>query len=118
METTLRHIVLGELDCVPALRMIRMSAAEIRRRAEALAGKVGAKVTIREGESVIGGGATPEQSLPTWLMVIENKAAAEEERRLRLGNPPIIARIERDRVVLDLRTVFGEEEDAIAQALS
>jgi L-seryl-tRNA(Ser) seleniumtransferase len=118
METTLRHIVLGKLDCVPALRMIRMSAAEIRRRAEALAGKVGAKVTIREGESVIGGGATPEQSLPTWLMVIENKAAAEEERRLRLGNPPIIARIERDRVVLDLRTVFAEEEDAIAQALS
>lgn len=118
METTLRHILLGELDCVPALRMIRMTAAEIRRRAEALAGRVRAEVTIREGESVIGGGATPEQSLPTCLIVITNKDAVAEERRLRLGDPPIIARIERDQVVLDLRTVFAEEEDAIVQALS
>ncbi len=118
METTLRHILLGELDCVPALRMIRMTAAQIRARAEALAGKIRADVTLREGESVIGGGATPEQSLPTCLIVIAKKDAVTEERRLRLGNPPIITRIERDQVVLDLRTVFTEEEDAIAQALS
>src|SRR5271163_4844949 len=44
MEGTLRHILLGELDCVPALRMIRMSADEIRRRAEALAGRLGDRV--------------------------------------------------------------------------
>jgi L-seryl-tRNA(Ser) seleniumtransferase len=121
METTLRHILLGELDCVPALRMIRMTPAEIRGRAEAIAGRVRAQVMIREGESVIGGGATPEQSLPTFLIVIANREAVEEERRLRLGNPPIppiVARIERDQVVLDLRTVFTEEEDAIVQALS
>src|SRR5258708_6355405 len=119
METTLRHILLGELDCVPALRMIRMTAAQIRMRAEALAGRVRAGVvTLREGESVIGGGATPQQSLATCLIVIANHDAVAEERRLRLGNPPIIARIESDQVVLDLRTVFAEEEDAIAQALS
>ena len=76
------------------------------------------KVTLREGESVIGGGATPEQSLPTCLIVIANKEAVAEERRLRLGNPPIITRIERDQVVLDLRTVFTEEEDAVVQALN
>jgi L-seryl-tRNA(Ser) seleniumtransferase len=118
METTLRNILLGELDCVPALRMIRMTAAEIRTRAEALAGRVRAEVAIREGESVIGGGATPEQSLPTFLIVIANREAMMEERRLRRGDPPIITRIERDQVVLDLRTVFAEEEDAIVQALS
>jgi L-seryl-tRNA(Ser) seleniumtransferase len=118
METTLRHILLGELDCVPALRMIRMTAAQIRTRAEALAARIGAEVTLREGESVIGGGATPEQSLPTCLIVIANRDAVAEEQRLRLGNPPIIARIERDQVVLDLRTVFAEEEDAVAQALN
>jgi L-seryl-tRNA(Ser) seleniumtransferase len=121
METTLRHILLGELDCIPVLRMIRMTAAQIRRRAEILAGRVRAQTTLREGESVIGGGATPEQSLPTCLIVIENKEAVAEERRLRLGNPPIppiIARIERDQVVLDLRTVFAEEEETIVQALS
>jgi L-seryl-tRNA(Ser) seleniumtransferase len=126
METTLRHILLAEYDCVPALRMIRMTAAEIHRRAESLVARIRAEARaearICEGESVIGGGATPEQSLPTWLIVIENtvgsKDAVAEERRLRFNNPPIIARIESDRVVLDLRTVFPEEEDAIVQALS
>ena len=118
METTLRHILLGEYDCVPALRMIRMTAAEIRQRAELLVPRIKADVRIREGESVIGGGATPEQSLPTCLIVIENRNAVTEERRLRLNDPPIIARIERDQVVLDLRTVFPQEEDAIVQALS
>jgi L-seryl-tRNA(Ser) seleniumtransferase len=118
METTLRHILLGEYDCVPALRMIRMTAAEIRQRAELLVARIKADVRIRDGESVIGGGATPEQSLPTCLIVIENKNAVTEERRLRLNDPPIISRIERDQVVLDLRTVFPLEEDAIVQALS
>ncbi len=118
METTLRHILLGEYDCIPALRMIRTSADEVRRRAESLAGRIAADVRIREGESVIGGGATPEQSLPTWLIVIENREAVAEERRLRLNDPPIIARIERDRVALDLRTVFPQEEKELIQALS
>jgi L-seryl-tRNA(Ser) seleniumtransferase len=118
METTLRHILLGELDCVPSLQMILMTAEQIRRRAEALAATVRAEVTLREGESVIGGGATPEQSLPTCLIVIANRDAVAEEQRLRLGNPAIITRIERDRVVLDLRTVLADEEDAIVQALS
>jgi L-seryl-tRNA(Ser) seleniumtransferase len=118
METTLRHILLEEYDYVPALRMIRMSAAEIRRRSEALAQRVRCDVRVVEGESVIGGGATPEQALPTCLIVIENKDAVAEERRLRLNDPPIIARIERDRVVLDLRTVLPEEEEQLVQALS
>jgi L-seryl-tRNA(Ser) seleniumtransferase len=98
--------------------MIRMTAAEIRQRAESMMGRIRAEVRICDGESVIGGGATPEQSLPTCLIVLENKDAVAEERRLRLNDPPIIARIERDHVVLDLRTVFPQEEDAIVQALS
>jgi L-seryl-tRNA(Ser) seleniumtransferase len=118
METTLRHILLGEYDCVPALRMIRMTASEIRERAEVLVGRIRVKVRICEGESVIGGGATPEQALPTFLIVIETEDAVAEERRLRFNDPPIIARIERDRVVLDLRTVLPEEEDSLVQALS
>jgi L-seryl-tRNA(Ser) seleniumtransferase len=118
METTLRHILLGEYDCVPALRMIRMTAQEIRARAENLALRIGRAVRTAEGESVIGGGATPESTLPTYLIVLEGRDAVAEERRLRANNPPIIARIERDRVVLDLRTVFPEEEESLVQALS
>jgi L-seryl-tRNA(Ser) seleniumtransferase len=118
METTLRHILLGEYDCVPVLRMIRMTTREIRERAEALAVRIRAKVRICDGESVIGGGATPEQALPTCLIVIETEDAVAEERRLRFNDPPVIARIEHDRVVLDLRTVLPEEEDLLVQALS
>lgn len=117
METTLRHILLGEYDCVPSLRMIRMTAQEVRARGENLASRIGGAVRIAEGESVIGGGATPESTLPTYLIVLEDRDAVAEERRLRANDPAIIARIERDRVVLDLRTVFPEEEEALVQAL-
>jgi L-seryl-tRNA(Ser) seleniumtransferase len=76
------------------------------------------RVRVEAGESVIGGGSTPDRSLPTYLIVIEDEDAAAEERRLRANNPPVIARIERERVVIDLRTVLPEEEPALLQALS
>jgi L-seryl-tRNA(Ser) seleniumtransferase len=118
METTLRHILLEQFDCIPALRMIRMTADQIRARAEALAKRIGVSTRIEPGTSVIGGGSTPDKSLPTWLIVIEKDNAAAEERRLRSNDPPIITRIEGDRVVLDLRTVQPEEEIQVAQALA
>jgi L-seryl-tRNA(Ser) seleniumtransferase len=118
LETTLRHILLEQYDCVPALRMIRLTAEQIRGRAENLAKRLSGSLSIEPGESVIGGGSTPELSLPTWLIAVEEENANALEQRLRANAPPIISRIERDRVVLDLRTVFQEEEDAIVQALS
>jgi L-seryl-tRNA(Ser) seleniumtransferase len=117
MESTLRHILLGELDCVPALRMIRMSADEIRRRAEALTGRIGTRARVEAGESVIGGGSTPDVTLPTWLILLDSDNAAEEERRLRGGDPPVIARIEKDCLAIDLRTVLPQEEDVLVEAL-
>jgi L-seryl-tRNA(Ser) seleniumtransferase len=117
MEATLRAVVLGNYGDVPALRMIQMTADEVKSRAEAVARRLTVRTTIREGQSVIGGGATPEQPLPTWLIAIEDRDAHAEAQRLRLLTPPVIARIERDRVVLDLRTVFPEEEQLLVQAL-
>lgn len=118
MEQTLRHIALEEYDQVPALRMIRMSADEIRLRAEELAKQVGAPVTVEPGESVIGGGSTPDLALPTWLLVVQDPEPNKLEQKLRNFRIPIIARIEKDRVVLDLRTVFEREEAAIVAALN
>ena len=117
MEPALRHILLEEFDAVPALRMIRMGADEIRTRATALSALLPGLVTVEPGESVIGGGATPERALPTYLMTIENGNAAALEKRLRLNCPPIIARVERNRLVLDLRTVLPEEEEELVRAL-
>ncbi len=117
METTLRHLALGEYDRVPALRMIRMTASEICARAEAMASRIGPDASVEPGESAIGGGSTPDIALPTFVIALNNRKAAVLERRLRFNAPPVIVRIERDRVVLDLRTVLPEQEDLIVQAL-
>src|SRR5579862_450329 len=118
LETTLRRMLLEQWDQVPALAMIRASAEEIRARAERVASQIaGLDVRVEPGESVIGGGSTPEQSIPTWLLAIAVSDVRAAERRLRLGEPAVIARIEDDRLIIDLRTVFQEEEDALVSAL-
>jgi L-seryl-tRNA(Ser) seleniumtransferase len=112
LEETLRRIAMGRLEDVPAMRMIRMTADEIRRRAEPLAAQI-AGATVEPGESVIGGGSTPDITLPTWVISVR-----ADEKKLRAHNPPIVARIENDRVLIDLRTVLPEEEQTLLQALS
>jgi len=117
LEHTLRSLLLERWDAVPALAMIRLPAAEIRARAEALVARTpGIRTEIVPGSSLAGGGATPQQSIPTWLIAIECDAPAAE-RALRAGDPPVIARIQNDKLVLDLRTVFREEEEELAAAL-
>jgi len=116
LEATLRNLVLERWEHVPALAMIRQSAEEIRVRAEGLAKDLpGAEV--RSGQSVIGGGATPEQSIPTYVIAIECADVVDSERQLRLLDPPVIARIEEGRLILDLRTVFAGEEAELRRAL-
>ncbi len=118
LETTLRRLLLECWDQIPALRMIRTPAEEIRARAlRLLAGLPGIAAEIVRGESLIGGGATPEQSIETWLVALAAPDAAALERRLRTGEPPVIARIERDLLLVDLRTVFPEEDAELASAL-
>ncbi len=115
LETSLRHLVFERWNEIPALRMIRMSAADIRERAERIRAEI-PSLEIIEGSSVAGGGSSPDQSLPTWLLAIPGKAVAIE-KKLRANDPPVIARIENDRVVIDLRTVFEEEEAELLRAL-
>ena len=118
LETTLRLLLLERWDEIPALAMIRQPAAAIRARAEALVAQVPfLRTEIISGSSVIGGGATPEQSIPTWLIAIECPDTVAAERQLRAANPPVVPRIEKDRIVLDLRTVLPEEEPALIAAL-
>ncbi len=112
----LRALLFEDYDRVPALRMIRMPADEIKCRAEVLAaGRPEWRVVA--GRSVIGGGSTPDQSLATWLLAIRNEKAASFEKRLRTGDPAVIVRIEDDTILVDLRTVFPEEETALLEAL-
>jgi len=118
LARTLADLLFERWDRIPALRMIRLSAAEIRERAQRLLASLeGVRAELTPGRSVVGGGSTPEQSLETWLIAISPARAAEMERRLRAADPPVIARVEQDRVLLDLRTVFPEEEAELAAAV-
>ncbi len=116
LETTLRHLLFEQWDLIPALRMIRMSPADIRGRAKRIAAKV-PNLELIEGKSVAGGGSTPEQSLSTWLIAVPGDPV-DQERALRSQTPPVIGRIENDRLVLDLRTVFPQDEADLIKALS
>ena len=69
-------------------------------------------------ESVIGGGSTPAQSIPTCLISVSAGTPAALEKTLREGDPPVITRVENERVLLDLRTVFPDDETALGQALA
>ena len=118
LETTLRNLLLEHWDQIPALRMIAQSPHELRTRAEAFAGRLcGIHSEVLEGSSLIGGGATPEQPLATWLIAVQCADVVEVERRCRLSDPPVIARIEDDRLLLDLRTVFPSEEEELARVI-
>ena len=118
MENTLRALLFEQWERIPAMAMIRMSAEQIRERAARLVAALpSGRARVEPGESVIGGGSTPAQSIPTWLIVIEPKDVIEAEKRLRSGDPPVIARIEDDRILVDLRTVFPEEEEELGRAL-
>ena len=66
---------------------------------------------------MIGGGSTPGQPLRSWLIAIDCADVVEAERRCRLGDPPVVARIEDGRLLLDLRTVFADEEDDLARVV-
>lgn len=132
LEATLHSYQRGAFDEIPSLRMIRLSADDMAARAEQFAEKIhgnlgrDAAVEVREGFSVIGGGSTPDQQLPTYLVCVASRrhSATALEERLRLpaasegsDRPPVIARIEEGRVVLDLRTVFPEDESTLAAAV-
>jgi L-seryl-tRNA(Ser) seleniumtransferase len=124
LEATLLAYVRQDHNAIPAVRMMRLSAEEIGRRAQVLADALRAKapklaVEMVEGASVIGGGAAPGATLPTVLLALtcQDLSADELAASLRAHQPPIVARVEQGKVLLDLRTVFPEQDAIIADAL-
>src|SRR5258708_24942574 len=107
--------------------MMQMSFEEISARTDAfyrtLSAKIAnadAEVEIEDGRSLVGGGSTPAQSLPTRVIGFASArhSASEMEVRLGRGATPVVARIGEERLLVDLRTVFPEQEAALAKALA
>ena len=118
LEATLGEYAAGRArSTVPVARMLALTADEIGRRADALASALsshGLHAGVADGQSTIGGGSAPGSALPTRLVTIAHPtlSATAFEARLRLAEPPIVARIEHDRVVLDLRTVDPADDES------
>ncbi len=126
LEATLALYLRGAPDArnvrLPVMQMICATAEEIAARARALVAglKPPLKAELAPGESVVGGGSTPGQSLKTMLIALTHPrlTAAQLEARLRAATPPVIARVEQDRVLLDLRTVFPSQEPMLSKAMN
>ncbi|MFI5059380.1 MAG: L-seryl-tRNA(Sec) selenium transferase [Candidatus Acidiferrales bacterium] len=129
LEATLGAYLRAAWDEIPALRMIRTSTQEIKQRAENFLRELRpelpldeVEIEIADGASLVGGGSTPTQSLPTKLIRIASArySAAQLEERLRRvpAGISVIARVEEDRLVLDLRTVFPEQEPLLVKTLA
>ncbi|HEX3093835.1 MAG TPA: L-seryl-tRNA(Sec) selenium transferase, partial [Candidatus Angelobacter sp.] len=118
LEGTLMEYIRQNHDAIPFAHMMRISAADICARAEAmqrqLSGAAHLKTTIISGESLVGGGSAPTSSLPTFLLAVtaESLSADELAARLRHNTPSIVARVEEGRVLIDLRTVLHAADEA------
>ena len=123
LEATLLGYRKKDYDSIPALRMMRIPFDEIEARAKAVAASLrarstGTTVELVDGNSVIGGGSAPGAVLPTKLIAVEHSLLAAERimAALRKNDPPIIARVEEGKVLLDLRTVLPGQEDVVVRA--
>jgi L-seryl-tRNA(Ser) seleniumtransferase len=129
LEATLGAYLRAAWEEIPVMRMIRMTPPELKRRAENFIRELRAELPLDEveieivdGASLAGGGSTPTQSLPSKVIRIASVrySAAKLEQRLRRAPAGIsvIARVEEDRLVLDLRTVFAEQEPLLVKTLA
>ncbi len=125
LEATLRHYQRAEAEMhIPTWRMISMPPARIASRAASMAQHLNARgvpIRTQRGESTIGGGSLPGETLPTTLLALDAAQAPcpldELARRLRTRSTPVVARILRDALLLDPRTILEEQDDELVRAL-
>jgi L-seryl-tRNA(Ser) seleniumtransferase len=123
LESTLLEYLTGRAaDTIPARRMLRASAADLDRRARTMVARLGSQSVLRaeivDGASAVGGGSAPGVTLPSRVIALTWSGTADAlEAALRHGDPAVIARIENDRVILDLRTVLPEEDESLSARL-
>jgi L-seryl-tRNA(Ser) seleniumtransferase len=126
LEATLRLYLDEEkaLRAVPVLRLMSIPLAELRQRAEALAGRLAAVPGVAGARAVedvayVGGGSLPDQAMPTWVVEVGARDLSDTDlaSRLRMGSPAVVGRLRDGKVVLDVRTLFDHQEAALTEAI-
>jgi L-seryl-tRNA(Ser) seleniumtransferase len=124
LDATLEEYAAGRArESIPVPRMMALTAADIAPRAEALARTLeasGFETHVIDGMSTIGGGSAPGSSLPTRLVALRHASLSPDAlmEHLRRADPPVIARIGSDAILLDLRTIDPAEDEDLAKTLS
>ncbi len=117
LSATLLHYLKDEAEShIPIWRMIAAPPTELQTRAQAWATALG-QGEVLPSRSAVGGGSLPEETLPTFVLALDSPSPNRLLERLRQANPPLIARLEADRVLLDPRTVLPEQDSALLQVL-
>ncbi len=126
LELTLRELMDPEqaLKSVPTLKMLTLSKTELKSKAEKLSriikNKVGdaLEIDLLEDVSEVGGGALPENPLPTFVVSLGSQRISvnDLEKSFRSSDPPVIGRIKKNRLFLDVRTIQDSEFEMIALA--
>ncbi len=121
LTATLSHYLKGDaLKQIPVWRMISMPLDEVEGRAHRWADTlIGSQypVEVIDGKSAVGGGSLPGETLPTALLAIQISSADTIAARLRVQEPPIITRIEKDKLIIDPRTVLDRDEHDLLTGL-
>jgi L-seryl-tRNA(Ser) seleniumtransferase len=117
LSATLLHYLRDEAEQeVPIVRMMSLTPKQVKGRAEAWIAELG-QGSVVEGESTVGGGSLPDESMPTFLLSLEVESVERFMKRLRKSMPPIIARTVNDKILFDPRTVLPEQEGALIVTL-
>lgn len=117
LMATLLHYLKDEVEQeIPIWRMIAAPLEMLRGRAEAWCQALGRGEVI-PGESTVGGGSLPGETLPTFLFAVPARRPDRLAKHLRQGQPPVIARVQDERLVLDPRSVLPEQDDRLLEAL-
>ena len=123
LEATLLACAAEDVDAVPVARMLHLPAEAIAHRAEPIAAALrdaGLAADLIESVSTIGGGSAPGMTIPTLVIRIRHRTLTPSalESRLRTLDPPVIARIEADAVLVDLRTVLPAQDATLLRLLT
>ncbi|MCL2706928.1 MAG: L-seryl-tRNA(Sec) selenium transferase [Dehalococcoidia bacterium] len=107
---------------IPIWQMIGTKIEDLRARAHAVIRRLkaqGIPAAAQDGVSMVGGGALPEQSLPTILIRLSPHGVIDETaRKLRLSSPPLVARVEKDAILIDLRTVYADQDKLLSEIIA
>jgi len=115
LEATLIALASGRETAVPVRRMIRLTADELRPRADRIAAAAGGEVV--DGESVVGGGSMPGHALPSPVAAFRDPQPDRLAAALRANRPPVIARVDGGAVIVDVRTVDPGDDGIVIEAL-